>query len=108
MHEHPYVILPEACSFDGLVAYVCFCSMQSVCLTLWNENATSSVLDDVMGQVLQVTAVRVSDFNGCSLSAVTRSIMTVNPATAGESRRMAWVFSKHWWSTNTDQNKLEV
>jgi hypothetical protein len=60
-----------------------FCSGHSVVLTLWQQNATAAVLDGCEGRVLQVTAVRVGDFNGCSLSSGNRSLLTLDPETPG-------------------------
>lgn len=48
-------------------------SGHSVVLTLWADQASRSDLDGCEGQIMQVTCVRVGDYNGCSLSAVTRS-----------------------------------
>lgn len=63
----------------------------SVVLTVWGDTATRADLDTAEGQTLQVTSVRVGDYNGCSLSAVTRSKVTLNP----ESQEAAELRS--WW-----------
>eukprot|EP00775_Hariotina_reticulata_P004646 gene4646-4898_t len=52
---------------------------RSVVLTLWADHATSANLEGCEGQLMQVTCVRVGEYNGCSLSAVTRSQVTLNP-----------------------------
>ncbi|GBF93866.1 replication A 70 kDa DNA-binding subunit B [Raphidocelis subcapitata] len=56
-------------------------SGRSVVLTLWNDNAHSPLLEGAEGQCLQVTSVRVGDFNGCSASSGMRSTLTLNPET---------------------------
>ena len=61
-----------------------FCSGHSVVLTLWQQNATAGMLDGCEGHVLQVTAVRVGDFNGCSLSSGNRSVLSLDPESPGK------------------------
>ncbi|KAI8470838.1 MAG: replication protein A 70 kDa DNA-binding subunit [Monoraphidium minutum] len=56
-------------------------SGRSVVVTLWNDNARSALLEGAEGQALQITAVRVGDFNGCSASSGVRSALTLNPDT---------------------------
>eukprot|EP00878_Enallax_costatus_P039208 GHUV01044768.1.p1 GENE.GHUV01044768.1~~GHUV01044768.1.p1 ORF type:complete len:587 (+),score=180.53 GHUV01044768.1:1086-2846(+) len=66
-------------------------SGHSVVLTLWADQAQRSDLDGCEGQVMQVTCVRVGDYNGCSLSAVTRSQVTLNPeGEAADALRQWW------------------
>jgi hypothetical protein len=59
------------------------CSGLSVVLTLWGQNAVG--LEAAVGQVLQATCLRVSDYNGCSLTTVSRSIVTLDPESPGGS-----------------------
>ncbi|WIA41863.1 hypothetical protein OEZ86_009188 [Tetradesmus obliquus] len=62
----------------------------SVVLTLWADQASRAELDGCEGQLLQVTCVRVGDYNGCSLSAVTRSQVSVNPESAAADALRKW------------------
>lgn len=62
----------------------------SVVLTLWADQASRAELDGCEGQLLQVTCVRVGDYNGCSLSAVTRSQVSVNPESAAADALREW------------------
>ncbi|KAF8058336.1 RPA1B [Scenedesmus sp. PABB004] len=66
---------------------------RSVVLTLWADNATRAELDGCEGSLMQVTCVRVGDYNGCSISAVTRSEVTINP-TSPEAEAL-----RAWWDT---------
>jgi hypothetical protein len=58
-------------------------SGRSVVVTLWNDNANSPLLAGCEGQALQITSVRVGDYNGCSASSGMRSVLTLNPDTKG-------------------------
>eukprot|EP00798_Chlamydomonas_sp_ICE-L_P011132 gene11132-18752_t len=65
-------------------------SGKSVALTMWGDNATSSMLEGAEGSVLQVTACRVTDFNGCSLSTLGRSVVTFDPDTSASQELKSW------------------
>ncbi|KAL6756722.1 replication protein A 70 kDa DNA-binding subunit [Haematococcus lacustris] len=69
-------------------------SGKTVTLTLWGENATCSIAESAAeGQVLQCTACRVTDFNGCSLNSSQRSALSLMPESK-LARDLA-----DWWST---------
>jgi len=82
---------------------------RSVVLTVWNALAASPALDDAAARapspaggagggaapparplVLQVTNVRVGDYNGCSLSTVMRSELTAEPQSAEADALREW------------------
>jgi len=76
---------------------------RSVVLTVWNALAGSAALERAAAQaqaggaggggrpmVLQVTSVRVGDYNGCSLSTVARSELTAEPASAEADALREW------------------
>jgi len=67
-------------------------SGRSVVLTLWGENATdkSAVLEGREGALLQATACRVTDYNGCSLSTLTRSDIVIDPDTPAARELKEW------------------
>ncbi|KAG2486706.1 hypothetical protein HYH03_014635 [Edaphochlamys debaryana] len=71
-------------------------SLKSITLTLWGDMATttSAQLEGQEGKaVLQVTHCRLSDYNGCSLSTLSKSVMTVNPEGPAAAAMMAWYTS---------------
>ncbi|GFR46347.1 hypothetical protein Agub_g7919 [Astrephomene gubernaculifera] len=68
-------------------------SGKSVVVTLWGDNAHSSApqLEGQEGRaVLQVTQARVTDFNGCSVSSLTKSVVTVNPEAPATKELLLW------------------
>lgn len=69
-------------------------SMKSVTITLWGANATdiAQQLEGKTGQVLQCTCCRVTDFNGISLSTLTRSDVSIDPDNA-DGREL-----QRWWA----------
>jgi hypothetical protein len=71
--------LPLVCDPSIHPGLIPFCSGKSVVLTLWNSAASDPRLDGAIGTLLLVTSVRVTDYNGCSLSSVTRSRVEFNP-----------------------------
>ncbi|KAG1661128.1 hypothetical protein FOA52_011858 [Chlamydomonas sp. UWO 241] len=76
---------------------------KSISLTLWNETATreSLALEDWETRcvVLQITNCKVSDFQGCSLSSLSKSKMTVDPET--DAARTL----KNWWDALTTSER---
>ncbi|EFJ46650.1 hypothetical protein VOLCADRAFT_105399 [Volvox carteri f. nagariensis] len=68
-------------------------SCKSVVLTLWGDNA-SAFAGQLEGQegkvVMQVTHVRVTDFNGCSVSSLTKSVVSLNPEGSGAAQLLTW------------------
>jgi hypothetical protein len=82
---------------------------KSVVLTVWNALASSVALEAAAARissagggapsrpmVLQVTNVRVGDYNGCSLSTVMRSELTAEPAEGASAEADAL---REWWET---------
>jgi len=69
-------------------------SSKSVVLTVWGEDKAAAVaaLEGKEGTVVQVTSCRVGDYNGCSLSSLQRSEISVAPDSE-EARKLA-----SWWS----------
>ncbi|GLI69429.1 hypothetical protein VaNZ11_014038 [Volvox africanus] len=68
-------------------------SCKSVVVTLWGDNAHAfaAQLEGQEGKaVLQVTHVRVTDFNGCSVSSLTKSVVTLNPAGHAATQLLTW------------------
>jgi len=82
---------------------------RSVVLTVWNALASCAALDEAAAKasgaagggqqqrpmVLQVTNVRVGDYNGCSLSTVMRSELTAEPQGTPEADAL-----REWWDTS--------
>jgi hypothetical protein len=79
-------------------------SGRSVVLTLWNDNAHSPLLEGAEGQCLQVTSVRVGDYNGCSASSGMRSTLTLNPDTKGGRPRVWAVQRGGEWAKQTQSS----
>ncbi|GIL48308.1 hypothetical protein Vafri_4587 [Volvox africanus] len=68
-------------------------SCKSVVVTLWGDNAHAFAgqLEGQEGKaVLQVTHVRVTDFNGCSVSSLTKSVVTLNPEGHAATQLLTW------------------
>ncbi|GLC47136.1 hypothetical protein PLESTB_000601900 [Pleodorina starrii] len=68
-------------------------SCKSVVVTLWGDNAhaLAQQLDGQEGKVvLQVTHARVTDFNGCSVSSLTKSVVSLNPEGPATTQLLAW------------------
>ncbi|KXZ50509.1 hypothetical protein GPECTOR_16g684 [Gonium pectorale] len=68
-------------------------SGKSVVVTLWGEtaHATAAQLDGQEGRVvLQVTQARVTDFNGCSISSLSKSVVTINPEGPLTEELLSW------------------
>jgi replication factor A1 len=58
---------------------------KTVGLTLWGDLATSHEADEMESRhldrcvVLQCTSCRVTEYNGCSLSTLSKSVLTIDP-----------------------------
>ncbi|KAG2451925.1 hypothetical protein HYH02_003700 [Chlamydomonas schloesseri] len=68
-------------------------SGKSVAITLWGDlsSSTAQQLEGMEGRaVLQVTGCRVTDYNGCSVSTLSKSVATINPETPAAQQMMLW------------------
>ncbi|GAX77044.1 hypothetical protein CEUSTIGMA_g4491.t1 [Chlamydomonas eustigma] len=79
-------------------------SGKSVSLTLWGDLSTkepaATCLEEHASRcvIMQVTNCRVTDYMGCSLSSVSKSLLTVDTQSAGSSNEAAEAL-KGWWKS---------
>jgi replication factor A1 len=79
-------------------------SGKTVVLTLWGDNvAQAAALEGQEGGVVvSCSACRVTDYNGCSLSTLTRSVLTVDPDVPAAAELMQW-----WRDTGSSSTTLQ-